>query len=204
MGAPLEGIVVLDLPRLLPGPFACQLLRNLGAEVIKVEEPEIGDYMRFVPPIVRGTSYPFLMVNRGKRSLAVDLKRAGGAVARADDAHGSLPVLRSLRDPGRPLDRRRGGRTEVLDASVRSPGPVGVRGPPVRPGRNRGHRAHARRSIPHAHAAGVGDAVPRGTAPDRLGPSGVGGRGGPPGAGAGTPPGGERARTRSHPSRRPS
>ena len=90
MLAPLEGIVVLDLTRLLPGPFACQLLRNLGAEVIKVEEPEIGDYMRFVPPIVRGTSYPFLMVNRGKRSLAVDLKRPEGQailhklVARAD------------------------------------------------------------------------------------------------------------------------
>jgi len=90
MVAPLEGIVVLDLTRLLPGPFACQLLRNLGAEVIKVEEPEIGDYMRFVPPIVRGTSYPFLMVNRGKRSLAVDLKRPEGQtilhklVARAD------------------------------------------------------------------------------------------------------------------------
>jgi crotonobetainyl-CoA:carnitine CoA-transferase CaiB-like acyl-CoA transferase len=78
MVAPLEGVLVLDLTRLLPGPFATQLLRNLGAEVIKVEEPLVGDYMRAVPPTVRGTSYPFLMVNRGKRSLAVDLKRPEG------------------------------------------------------------------------------------------------------------------------------
>lgn len=78
MAAPLEGLLVLDLTRLLPGPFATQLLTNLGANVIKVEEPVLGDYMRAVPPSVRGTSYPFLMVNRGKRSVAVDLKKAEG------------------------------------------------------------------------------------------------------------------------------
>lgn len=73
MVAALEGITVLDFTRLLPGPFATQLLCNLGADVIKIEEPVVGDYMRLVPPTVQGVSYPFLMVNRGKRDLAVDL-----------------------------------------------------------------------------------------------------------------------------------
>ena len=78
MSAPLDGITVLDFTRLLPGPFATQLLCNLGADVIKVEDPQLGDYMRSVPPIVQDVSYPFLMVNRGKRSLAVDLKTPEG------------------------------------------------------------------------------------------------------------------------------
>ncbi len=78
MSAPLEGITVLDFTRLLPGPFATQLLCNLGADVIKVEDPDLGDYMRSVPPLRRDVSYPFLMVNRGKRSLAVDLKTPEG------------------------------------------------------------------------------------------------------------------------------
>ncbi len=78
MPAPLEGLVVLDFTRLLPGPFATQLLCNLGADVIKIEDPGLGDYMRTVPPSIQGVSYPFLMVNRGKRSLAVDLKTKEG------------------------------------------------------------------------------------------------------------------------------
>lgn len=75
MPAPLEGLLVLDFTRLLPGPFATQLLANLGADVIKIEDPALGDYMRTVPPSIQGVSYPYLMVNRGKRSLAMDLKK---------------------------------------------------------------------------------------------------------------------------------
>lgn len=78
MSLPLEGITVLDFTRLLPGPFATQLLCNLGADVIKIEDPGIGDYMRTVPPTLQGVSYAYLMVNRGKKSLAVDLKRKDG------------------------------------------------------------------------------------------------------------------------------
>jgi crotonobetainyl-CoA:carnitine CoA-transferase CaiB-like acyl-CoA transferase len=78
MPAALEGVVVLDFTRLLPGPFCTQLLANLGAEVIKIEDPKLGDYMRSVPPLVHDVSYPFVMVNRGKRSLAVDLKTPEG------------------------------------------------------------------------------------------------------------------------------
>lgn len=78
MPGPLEGLLVLDFTRLLPGPFATQLLANLGADVIKIEDPALGDYMRTVPPTIQGVSYPYLMVNRGKKSLAVDLKRKEG------------------------------------------------------------------------------------------------------------------------------
>ena len=78
MPRPLEGVVVLDLSRLLPGPFCTQLLANLGADVIKVEDPDAGDYLRAVPPFVGGTSYPFLMVNRGKRSVVLDLRKREG------------------------------------------------------------------------------------------------------------------------------
>ncbi len=78
MPAALDGVVVLDFTRLLPGPFCTQLLCNLGADVIKIEDPQLGDYMRAVPPTIDDTSYPFLMVNRGKRSLAVDLKTPEG------------------------------------------------------------------------------------------------------------------------------
>lgn len=76
--ASLEDIVVLDFTRLLPGPFCTQLLANLGADVIKIEDLQLGDYMRSVPPLVDGVSYPFVMVNRGKRSLVVDLKTPEG------------------------------------------------------------------------------------------------------------------------------
>jgi crotonobetainyl-CoA:carnitine CoA-transferase CaiB-like acyl-CoA transferase len=75
---PLEGVRVVDLTRLLPGPFCTQLLVNLGAEVIKVEDPEVGDYMRFVPPSLGDTSYAFAMVNRDKKSVAINLKEKEG------------------------------------------------------------------------------------------------------------------------------
>src|SRR5256885_668999 len=78
MPGALDGVTVLDFTRLLPGPFCTQLLCNLGADVIKVEDPQLGDYMRSGPPIIHDVSYPFAMVNRGKRSLAVDLKTSEG------------------------------------------------------------------------------------------------------------------------------
>lgn len=78
MPAPLEGLLVLDFTRLLPGPFATQLLGNLGADVIKIEDPALGDYMRTIPPSIQGVSYAYLMVNRGKKSLAVNLKTKEG------------------------------------------------------------------------------------------------------------------------------
>ncbi len=74
---PLDGVVVLDFSTLLPGPMASLLLAEAGAEVIKVERPGTGDEMRQYPPLQGGESLLFSMLNRGKTSLALDLKDAG-------------------------------------------------------------------------------------------------------------------------------
>ena len=73
---PLAGIRVIDLSRLLPGAFASLMLAELGAEVIKIEDPRGGDPMRHLPPFVRGRSVYDLLLNRGKKSVAIDLKSA--------------------------------------------------------------------------------------------------------------------------------
>ena len=73
----LQGIRVLDLSRLLPGPFLTMILADLGADVVKVEEPRRGDYMRDFPPRGEGASGRYLSVNRNKRSVTMDLKDDG-------------------------------------------------------------------------------------------------------------------------------
>lgn len=78
---PLEGIRVLDLSRLLPGPFASMVLADMGATVDKVEDPGGGDYIRHFPPQVAGASGAFQALNRGKRSLVLDLKQPQGREA---------------------------------------------------------------------------------------------------------------------------
>ena len=86
----LSGIRVLDLSRLLPGPFLTMVLADMGADVVKVEDPRVGDYLRAIPPAKGGIAGRFLAVNRGKRSMALDLKAPAGRdaflrlVARAD------------------------------------------------------------------------------------------------------------------------
>ena len=75
MSAPLEGVRVLDFSRVLAGPFATMHLADLGADVVKVERPEIGDDTRsFGPPFSDGVSTYFLSINRGKRSICLNLK----------------------------------------------------------------------------------------------------------------------------------
>jgi alpha-methylacyl-CoA racemase len=81
MSLPLEGLKVLDLSRLLPGPYATLVLADLGATVDKVEEPEGGDYTRHMPPMKDDTSALFLALNRNKRSLTLDLKSPAGLSA---------------------------------------------------------------------------------------------------------------------------
>lgn len=77
--APLRGVRVLDLTRVVSGPFCTMLLGDLGAEVIKIEEPVHGDDSRaFGPPFSGGESAYFLSVNRNKRSCAIDLKQPEG------------------------------------------------------------------------------------------------------------------------------
>ena len=74
----LQGLRVLDLSRLLPGPFLTMILADMGADVVKVEDPNLGDYMRAVPPVKGGVGGRYLAVNRGKRSMVLDLKQAAG------------------------------------------------------------------------------------------------------------------------------
>ena len=82
MGAlPLAGVKVLDLSRLLPGPYATLVLADLGAQVDKVEEPGGGDYLRQTPPLREGESALFYGLNRNKRSLTLDLKTPRGVEA---------------------------------------------------------------------------------------------------------------------------
>jgi crotonobetainyl-CoA:carnitine CoA-transferase CaiB-like acyl-CoA transferase len=75
---PLSGIRVIDLTRVLAGPFATQSLGDLGAEVLKIEPPGGGDETRHFPPFVDGESHYFLGVNRNKKSLVVDLRQEEG------------------------------------------------------------------------------------------------------------------------------
>lgn len=70
---PLSGMRVIDFSRLLPGPWCTQTLGDLGADVIKIEQPEIGDYSRFNPPTFREVGVYFNSINRNKRSIALDL-----------------------------------------------------------------------------------------------------------------------------------
>ncbi len=76
---PLAGLRVLDLTRVLAGPLATQFLGDLGAEIIKVEPPGIGDETRGFAPFVGGESHYFVGLNRGKRSLVLDLRVPEGA-----------------------------------------------------------------------------------------------------------------------------
>jgi crotonobetainyl-CoA:carnitine CoA-transferase CaiB-like acyl-CoA transferase len=75
---PLDGLRVLDLTRLLPGAICTLMLADLGAEIIKVEDPHGGDYGRWLPPLIDGQGAFFRASNRGKRSLIVDLKQLEG------------------------------------------------------------------------------------------------------------------------------
>ncbi len=77
-GRPLDGVRVLDLSRLIPGPFGTLVLAELGASVDKVEDAGAGDYLRYMQPQRGGMGLGFAALNRGKRGLVIDLKNARG------------------------------------------------------------------------------------------------------------------------------
>lgn len=77
----LDGVAVLDLSRILSGPFCTAILGDHGADVVKVESPDGDDTRRFGPPFVAGESTYFLSCNRNKRSIALDLKHPAGKAA---------------------------------------------------------------------------------------------------------------------------
>jgi crotonobetainyl-CoA:carnitine CoA-transferase CaiB-like acyl-CoA transferase len=75
---PLSGVRVLDMTRLLPGPYCTMILADFGAEVIKVEPPGEGDYARWYPPLRAGMGYRHIILNRNKKSITLNLKSEEG------------------------------------------------------------------------------------------------------------------------------
>ena len=77
--APLDGLRVIDLTRVVAGPFCTMMLGDMGAEVLKIEEPKHGDDSRAWAPLIEGTGSFYLALNRSKKSVALDLKTPDGA-----------------------------------------------------------------------------------------------------------------------------
>ena len=94
----LDGLVVLDLTTHLSGPFCGMQLGDLGADVIKIESPQ-GDSMRGAPPFVEGEGAPFMLWNRNKRGIRLDLKDAADLEVFWDLVDGADVVLENFR-PG--------------------------------------------------------------------------------------------------------
>ena len=83
MAGPLSGIRVLDFTWALAGPYGSMILADLGAEVLKVEQVGMTEEERGPGPYVQDFSTYFFSVNRGKQSIAIDLKAPGGQIGRA-------------------------------------------------------------------------------------------------------------------------
>jgi len=128
---PLDGFRVLDFTRFLAGPYCTMVLADLGADVIKLEQPGSGDDSRLYGPFINGESYSFAQVNRGKRSVCMDLKDPrGAALVKALAVRADL-VIESFR-PG--VARRLGlgyqalrdcGRPDLLYCSISGYGQTG-------------------------------------------------------------------------------
>ncbi|MHB1127615.1 MAG: CaiB/BaiF CoA transferase family protein [Bacillota bacterium] len=95
----LEGITVLDLTRLLPGPFCTMFLADFGAEVIKVEEPGQGDYGRVSLPLINGIGSRHLLLNRNKKSITLNMKSPQGRQIFLEMAKSADVIVESFR-PG--------------------------------------------------------------------------------------------------------
>ncbi len=91
MPAALEGTRVLDLTQIMAGPFCTMLLADLGAEVIKIENPRGGDdSRRMAPPYYNGESAAFIAMNRNKYGIAVDIRTPAGKLERPISATGNI------------------------------------------------------------------------------------------------------------------
>jgi len=99
MIGPLDGVKVLDLTRLLPGGYATLLMADLGADVVKIEEPGKGDYIRWSPPMVGSHSAAHIALNRNKRSVTINLKAKDGRTL-LEDLVGEYDVLIESFRPG--------------------------------------------------------------------------------------------------------
>lgn len=128
---PLAGFRVLDLTRFLAGPYAAMVLADLGADVIKVEQPDGGDNSRHFGPFHEsGESWPFIQVNRGKRSVALDVRHPRGRELALRLAARSDLVMESFRPGvaarlGLSYDDVRARRPDVLYCSLSAFGQTG-------------------------------------------------------------------------------
>lgn len=126
----LTGVRVIDLTRLLPGAFATLMLAELGAEVIKVEDPRGGDPMRHLPPFVGGRGVYDLMLGRGKKSVALDLKSADDRASLAALVATADVVVESFRPAaaarlGVTAADLRGAHPRLIHASITGYGQTG-------------------------------------------------------------------------------
>src|SRR6516164_7191433 len=113
--APLQGLQVLDLTRAVTGPFCTMILGDLGARIIKIEEPRTGDETRhWGPPFVEGESAYFLSLNRNKESVVLDFRQEGDVAALRRLASESDVVVQNFR-PG--VAERLGVEYESLQAA---------------------------------------------------------------------------------------
>ena len=126
---PLEGLKVLDLSRVLAGPYTTMALADLGADVLKIEHPERGDDTRhWGPPFAGGESAYFLSVNRNKRSIGVDLKTEEGLERVRRLAAGADVVIENwkrgaLEGMGLGYEALKGGNTGLVHCSITGFGP---------------------------------------------------------------------------------
>jgi crotonobetainyl-CoA:carnitine CoA-transferase CaiB-like acyl-CoA transferase len=113
----LVGVRVLDLTRYVPGPYASMLLADLGADVVKVEEPPLGDPVRAIPPGSGGQGALHAVLNRNKRSIFVDLRTEEGVAVVRSLASRSDVLIESFRP--NVLERRGLGAAALLETNPR-------------------------------------------------------------------------------------
>jgi crotonobetainyl-CoA:carnitine CoA-transferase CaiB-like acyl-CoA transferase len=130
--SPLSGIKVVDMTEALAGPYCAMLLGDLGADVVKVERPTVGDQARgWGPPFLEGESAYFLSVNRNKRSVELDIKVADDLavlltlIGRADVFLTNNPRLESLRRAGLHPDSLRARHPSLIYAAISGYGHTG-------------------------------------------------------------------------------
>lgn len=129
---PLEGVRVIEFCQVAAGPFCGMLLADMGADVIKVENPESGDSMRAWPPLSGGYSENFASLNRNKRSVALDLKSADGIAAARKLCFSADVVIENFRPGvlvklGLGHEGLRAEKPELVYASVSAFGQAGPR-----------------------------------------------------------------------------
>jgi crotonobetainyl-CoA:carnitine CoA-transferase CaiB-like acyl-CoA transferase len=100
MAGPLTGVLVADFSRILAGPYATMLLADMGADVVKVESPRGDDTRTWMPPVREGVSTYYLGVNRGKRSIALDLRESADADAARELARRADVLIENFKPGG--------------------------------------------------------------------------------------------------------